>query len=67
MLNQKLLSLVLRRRGELLEVPVQFLSLSPEKVRRTTVADGLRALLTALLWRVRRGAGIPGAPFPPSA
>lgn len=51
-LNQKLLSLVLRRRGELLEVPVQFLSLAPDKVRRTSVSDGLRALLTALAWRV---------------
>jgi 2-phospho-L-lactate transferase/gluconeogenesis factor (CofD/UPF0052 family) len=66
-LNQKLLSLVLRRRGELLEVPVQFLSLSPEKVRRTTVADGMRALLTALAWRVRPGTGTPAAPSHPGA
>jgi hypothetical protein len=50
-LNQKLLSLVLRRRGDLLEVPVAFLSLSPDKVRRTTVGDGLRAMLVTVAWR----------------
>ncbi|MGE0451978.1 MAG: 2-phospho-L-lactate transferase CofD family protein [Vicinamibacteria bacterium] len=56
-LNQRLLSLVLRRRGELLEVPVQFLSLSPDKVRRTTLTDGLRAVLAAFAGRAAPRAG----------
>jgi 2-phospho-L-lactate transferase/gluconeogenesis factor (CofD/UPF0052 family) len=42
--NQHLLVRLLRRRAELLEVPVQFLPISPDKVKRTTVRDGLRAL-----------------------
>ncbi|HXE81659.1 MAG TPA: 2-phospho-L-lactate transferase CofD family protein, partial [Vicinamibacterales bacterium] len=42
--NQYLLAALLRRRAELLEIPVQFLPLSPERVKRTTVAEGLRAL-----------------------
>ena len=42
--NQYLLASLLRRRAELLEIPVQFLPLSPERVRRTTMAEGLRAL-----------------------
>jgi CTP:molybdopterin cytidylyltransferase MocA/2-phospho-L-lactate transferase/gluconeogenesis factor (CofD/UPF0052 family) len=49
--NQYLLAALLRRKAELLEVPVQFLPLSPERVRRTTVADGLRALWTLLSGR----------------
>lgn len=42
--NQYLLASLLRRRAELLEVPVQFLPLSPDRVRRTTVGEGVRAL-----------------------
>jgi len=57
-LNQALLSLLLRDRAEIFEVPVQFLPISPEKVRRTTVAEGLRSLCT-ILWRRFR-------PFPAS-
>jgi hypothetical protein len=49
-LNQQLLSMMLRDRAEIFEVPVQFLPISPEKVRRTTVGEGLQALLT-ILWR----------------
>ncbi|MGH9935315.1 MAG: hypothetical protein ACREAM_03660, partial [Blastocatellia bacterium] len=48
--NQRLLSLLLRDRAEIFETPVRFFSLSPEKVRRTTVLDGVRSLLT-ILWR----------------
>ncbi len=48
--NHRLLSLLLRDRAEIYETPVQFFSLSPEKVRRTTVLDGLRSLLT-IVWR----------------
>ena len=42
--NQYLLASLLRRRAELLEVPVQFLPLSPDRVRRTTMGEGVRAL-----------------------
>jgi hypothetical protein len=42
--NQFLLARLLRRKADVLELPVQFLPLSPEKVKRTTVLDGLRAL-----------------------
>ncbi len=50
-LNQKILSRLLRDRGEIFETPVQFFSLSPEKVKRTTVLDGVRSLLTILTHR----------------
>ena len=61
--NQHLLSSLLRRKAEMFEVPVHFYSLSPARVRRTTAADGLRALGT-ILWR-RVGAG--AAPAAPAA
>jgi hypothetical protein len=47
--NQYLLSRLLRRRAEVLEVPVQFLSLSPERVKRTGIGEGLRSLAT-IFW-----------------
>jgi hypothetical protein len=49
-LNQELLSLLLHDRAEVFEIPVHFLPISPEKVRRTTVTEGLQALFT-ILWR----------------
>lgn len=45
--NQKLLCALLEDRADILETPVQFFPLSPDKVKRTTVLDGLRSLLTA--------------------
>ncbi len=48
--NQYLLSGLLRRKAEMFEVPVHFYSLSPEQVRRTTVADGVAAVGT-IVWR----------------
>ena len=45
------------------EVPVHFYSLSPDRVRRTTVTDGLSALGT-MLWR--RVAPAPEPPQPPA-
>lgn len=50
--NQYLLSALMRRRAELLEVPVQFLPLSPERVRRTSVGEGLQAVVTILRRRL---------------
>ncbi len=52
--NQYLLSDLLRRKAEMFEVPVHFYSLSPDKVRRTTVRDGLRAVSTILWRRLKR-------------
>jgi hypothetical protein len=51
--NQHLLSRLLRRRAEILELPVQFVPISPEKVKRTGALDGLQALLTILALRFR--------------
>jgi hypothetical protein len=51
--NQRLLGAVLRQRGELLELPVQFFPIGPDKVRRTTVADGFRAFWLILTTRRR--------------
>src|SRR6185369_5540732 len=51
--NQHLLSRLLRRKAEVLELPVQFMPISPEKVKRTSPLDGLKALLTILSLRVR--------------
>jgi 2-phospho-L-lactate transferase/gluconeogenesis factor (CofD/UPF0052 family) len=47
-LNQQLLSRLLSDRAEIFETPVQFFSLSPEKVRRTRIRDGLQSLLGIL-------------------
>ena len=46
--NQKLLCLLLEDQAEVIETPVQFFPLSPDKVKRTTVTDGLRSLVTVL-------------------
>jgi 2-phospho-L-lactate transferase/gluconeogenesis factor (CofD/UPF0052 family) len=48
--NQYLLSDLLRRKAEILEIPVRFLPISPEKVKRTSPLDGLQSLL-AIVWR----------------
>lgn len=48
--NQHLLSGLLAARADVLETPVQFLALSPERVRRTTPAEGLRSL-AHIAWR----------------
>ncbi len=54
LVNQHLLSMLLRRKAEMFEVPVQFFSLSPDQVRRTSPLDGVRALAAVLGGRVRR-------------
>ena len=51
--NFKILSVLLRDRAEIFEAPVHYFPISPEKVRRTTLADGLRALGTTLAYRFR--------------
>lgn len=52
--NQHLLSLLMRLRAEIQEVYVRFVPLSPERVKRTTVGDGLVSLWTILLGRLAR-------------
>jgi hypothetical protein len=64
--NQHLLSVLLRRKAEMFEVPVQFFAISPQQVRRTSPFDGLQALAVVLRGRMRRFApqprpGSPGA------
>ncbi len=48
MANHQVLAWLLAQRAELIEMPVQFLPLSPARVRRTTTWDGLRALWTLI-------------------
>ena len=38
--NQQLLASLLRRKAEILEIPVRFFPLSPERVKRTSALDG---------------------------
>ena len=52
--NQRLLSALLRRKAEMFEVPVQFFSLSPDQVKRTSPLDGVRAMATVLAGRMGR-------------
>ena len=54
LVNQFLLSGLLRRRAEILEIPVQFFAISPDLVRRTTVLDGLRSMQIAIRERFRK-------------
>jgi hypothetical protein len=52
--NQKLLARLLRRKAEILEIPVQFFPISPERVKRTSVLDGLGSLSELMMGRFRR-------------
>jgi len=48
--NHLLLSGLLRRQAEILEIPVRFFPISPERVKRTSPFEGLHALAT-IVWR----------------
>ena len=52
-LNQRLLSRLLRERAEVLETPVRFYAISPERVRRTRVGEGLASLASIVWWRLK--------------
>ena len=54
--NQYLLPILLRQRAEMQEIPVQFFAISPERVRRTSIGDGLRAIGLAVAGRLKRSA-----------
>jgi 2-phospho-L-lactate transferase/gluconeogenesis factor (CofD/UPF0052 family) len=47
--NQYILSRLLRRRAEILELPVRFTPISPARVHRTNLLEGLQALMTLIL------------------
>ncbi len=49
--NHLMLTALLRNKGEFLEIPVWFFPLSPERVKRTTPLDGLRALSSIVVGR----------------
>ena len=46
--NQYILSNLLRRRAEILELPVRFTPISPARVHRTSLVEGLQALVTLI-------------------
>ena len=49
--NEALLARLLRRKAHVLELPVHFTPISPQRVRRTGALEGLHALLTLIsLW-----------------
>jgi 2-phospho-L-lactate transferase/gluconeogenesis factor (CofD/UPF0052 family) len=50
--NQEMLSTLMRHRAEIQEVYVRFVALSPERVKRTTVLDGLGSILTIVTRRL---------------
>jgi 2-phospho-L-lactate transferase/gluconeogenesis factor (CofD/UPF0052 family) len=56
LVNHHLLSLLLKRRAAMLEIPVQFFAISPDQVRRTSVADGFGAFVIAVRERLKRAA-----------
>jgi hypothetical protein len=51
--NHQLLAALLRDRAEVLEIPVRFFPISPERVKRTSVVEGLRAIGEILIRRIR--------------
>jgi 2-phospho-L-lactate transferase/gluconeogenesis factor (CofD/UPF0052 family) len=65
-LNHYLLSMLLRDGGEIFEAPVRFFPMSPEKVKRTTIGDGLQSIASILGWRLRSrprtSNSVPGGP-----
>ena len=62
LVNQRLLSRLLARRAEVIETPVQFIPMSPGKVRRTTVGEGVRSLAMMLRWRLAGESSPPPRP-----
>ncbi len=56
-LNHHLLAAVLGDKAEIRELPVTFLPLSPDRVRRTGVGDGLAALWTIARLSLRNAGG----------
>ena len=57
--NEHLLARLLRRKADILEIPVQFLPISPDLVKRTSVVEGLQALGALVGGPVRAGTATP--------
>jgi hypothetical protein len=57
--NHLLLTRLLRRQADILEIPVRFFPISPERVKRTSPGEGLEAL-GIIIWR--RFAGVEDDP-----
>jgi hypothetical protein len=55
--NQHLLARLLRRKAEILEIPVQFFPISPERVKRTSITDGLGSLAALFAGRLTAAGG----------
>ncbi len=51
--NQHLLAALLRRKAEILDIPVHFFPISPGRVKRTNVLEGVQALGALVLGRFR--------------
>ncbi len=51
--NQYLLSAILGGKYEILEMPVRFLPQSPQKVKRTTVLEGLKSIYIIFAQRIQ--------------
>jgi hypothetical protein len=62
--NHQLLTALLRDRAEILETPVRFFPIGPRQARRTTIMDGLQAVLMIV---ARRWWGRPKRPQEPVA
>ena len=60
--NHRLLARLLRRKAEILELPVRFVPLSPERVKRTSPLEGLQALGILLKHRLAGPARSSSAP-----
>ena len=58
------LSRLLRRKAEILEIPVRFVPLAPDRVKRTSAVEGMRALATLVTHRfTARPAEAPARPY----
>ena len=61
--NQELLSTLMRQRAEIQEVYVRFVALSPERVKRTTILDGLASIYAIIKRRLSgRPTPVPDTP-----
>lgn len=57
--NQYLLARLLRRKAEILEIPARFFPLSPDRVKRTSVFEGLQSLGVLISGRLRAASPAP--------
>jgi 2-phospho-L-lactate transferase/gluconeogenesis factor (CofD/UPF0052 family) len=65
--NQFLLARLLRRKAEILEIPVRFFPLSPARVKRTSVFEGLQSLGALMSGRLGAAPAVRPTGAPPAA